>query len=73
MLVICVCMFASAIYFMNYGNDEDESIYDSYFLGLTDAFIHVWLLALGEFGTEGYAGSLKTMLWILFFIATFVV
>ena len=48
---------------------EDDSGY-----GFTNALIHVYLIALGDFDTEGYINrgdGHKTIVWIIFLMATF--
>merc|ERR1719183_1265922 len=75
MLLILLMSMANVIMILDKSRDEDTHLVEEYVPGneALNTLLHSWLLGLGEFASDTYSEQNAWTLWIMFFIATFLV
>ena len=75
MLIMVFLAFANIVIVLQKNRSAtDPAVFDAIVnIAPLDAFIHVYLLGLGEFGTDNYGEHNGNVLWAFFLIATFIV
>ena len=76
-LIVCVSMFANTFLIFDQSRRLqgrlDERIVDEVFgIPFLDAFVRSYLVGLGEFGMDNYAGEGGALIWTFFLLATFI-
>ena len=75
LFLICVFMFANAIYILNASrsklNEGDAALYPTAFGNdFVDAILNQYMLGIGEFFIDNFEGSFVFWLWVFFVAAT---
>jgi hypothetical protein len=74
MLLIMLMMMANVVMILDKSRTEDIAIVEEYTSSVgVNALLHSWLLGLGEFANGNYSEQNAVTMWIMFFIATFLV
>ena len=84
MTILCVLTFTNVFYIMNqergtaFKYNDSENYFnmplyseDAGMSGVSEAFIYMYKLTLGDFGTKSYMGENSWFLWAAFLLATF--
>ena len=78
--ILVIALFANMLYIYNISEHQINPLYETTLYendsgnGFTNALIHVYLIALGDFDTEGYINRgdfQQKIVWIIFLLATF--
>ena len=76
-LIVCVAMFANTFLIFDQsrrlqGRFDERIIEPVFNIPWLDAFVRSYLVGLGEFGMDNYAGEGGALIWFFFLLATFI-